>query len=471
MEGLAVLKPLGQLEGALGPGALFLVGGTLRDLCMGRPGSDWDLATPLMPMVVMERLKKAHLKVFPTGLQHGTITVMVGDRPVEITTFRSDGPYLDGRRPEEVHLGVALEEDLARRDFTINAMALPLEIALEASKDWQKALVDPFGGRADLASGLIRAVGQAKKRFEEDGLRPLRACRFAAQLDFEVEAGTFTAMSECLDVCRKVSVERVSIELTKLLCGLSAHRGLGYMESSRLMDVWMPELRAMVGFEQNAYHDFCVWEHTLRAVQAGPRTPEMRWALLLHDAGKPESAAIHNDRLRFVGHEAKSVDVAALILNRLRASHALRDQVLALIARHGDTLEASPSPRAARRLLHRLALSNVSLDDWLAFRKADLQAKRAVEQDLTDFFGMESVLRDAAQARPCLKVQDLAISGHELMGLAHKKGGPWLGNLQQHLLESVLDDPRCNTSEALLLLARAYLESGQWSPDGSKFQS
>lgn len=471
MDGLAALKPLGQLERALGPGALFLVGGTLRDLCMGRPGSDWDLATPLMPGEVMERLKQAHFKVFPTGLQHGTVTVMVGDRPVEITTFRSDGPYLDGRRPESVHLGVALEEDLARRDFTINAMALPLERALEALDDWQDALVDPFGGRADLALKLIRAVGEPKARFEEDGLRPLRACRFAAQLDFEVEAATLAAIPECLEVCRKVSVERVYIELTKLLCGQAADRGLRYLEASRLLDVWMPELRATVGFEQNAYHDFCIWEHTLRAIQAGPKTPEMRWALLLHDAGKPESAAIYKDRLRFVGHEAKSVEVAAVILNRLRASHALRDQVLALIARHGDTLEASPSPRAARRLLHRLALSNVSLDDWLEFRKADLQAKRAAEQDLAEFFEMEAALRAAAQAGPCLKVQDLALNGHELMSLAHKKGGPWLKELQQHLLEAVLDDPSCNTAQALHALVQASLQLKESDADGSKFQS
>ena len=199
--------PLLRLQAALGPEAeLVVVGGAVRDELLGRPHADWDLATKLMPKAVMDRARAAGLKAIPTGLQHGTVTVILEDRPIEITTFRSDGDYLDGRHPESVRLGVSLEEDLSRRDFTINAMALPV-----GGGD----LVDPFGGRADLKARILRAVGDPLRRFAEDGLRTLRACRFAAQLGFEVEAGTLAAIPERLEVARKVAAERVFAELQR----------------------------------------------------------------------------------------------------------------------------------------------------------------------------------------------------------------------------------------------------------------
>ena len=198
------LIPLRKVADALGPDAqLMAVGGCVRDRLLERPQGDWDLATALLPETVMARAKAAGLKALPTGLQHGTVTVIVKGHPFEITTFRGDGTYGDGRHPDSVTLGVSLQEDLARRDFTINAMALPA--AWVGHDDWREHLVDPFSGHADLAAGLIRAVGDPLHRFAEDGLRPLRACRFASQLGFDIEPATLAAISQRLEVARKVA--------------------------------------------------------------------------------------------------------------------------------------------------------------------------------------------------------------------------------------------------------------------------
>ena len=268
--------PLLRLKEFLGPDAeLMVVGGAVRDELLGRPHADWDLATRLLPQTVMHQARAAGLRVIPTGLQHGTVTVLLEDRPVEVTTFRGDGSYLDGRRPESVRLGVDLAEDLARRDFTINAMALPVGGG---------GLVDPFGGQRDLAARLIRAVGDPLQRFAEDGLRPLRACRFASQLGFEVESATLAAIPLRLEVARKVAVERVFTELDKLLGGGEPHRGLALLAESGLMDLWLTELRPMIGCGQNRHHRHdvgpipwkCFGRCPRNGASAGPRSCTMR---------------------------------------------------------------------------------------------------------------------------------------------------------------------------------------------------
>jgi putative nucleotidyltransferase with HDIG domain len=443
--------PLLRLKEALGPDAeLVVVGGAVRDELLGRPHSDWDLATRLLPQAVMTRARAAGLKVIPTGLQHGTVTVLLEDQPVEVTTFRSDGDYLDGRHPESVRLGVTLEEDLSRRDFTINAMALPV-----GGGD----LVDPFGGRADLAARLIRAVGDPLQRFKEDGLRPLRACRFAAQLGFEVEAATLAAIPQRLEVARKVSVERVFTELDKLLRGTEPVRGLSLLAASGLLEVWLPELRPMVGCGQNRHHQHDVWTHTLEVVRFVPAEAGLRWAALLHDVGKPgtRKSGPEGD-VHFHGHEALSLTLAGSILERLKASHALRDDVLALIRHHGAHPTAEWSDAACRRFLKRLAEDGLGLQRWAAFQLADHRGK-----------GLEVVAREGehgqmlarltvlAAAAPPLSVKDLALDGAALMRLAGRPGGPWLGEVQRHLLEAVLEAPELNTVERLAGLAKGQL--------------
>jgi tRNA nucleotidyltransferase (CCA-adding enzyme) len=451
---------LQRIVQALGSDAqLAVVGGAVRDRLLGRPGGDWDLATALLPETVMARAEAAGLRVIPTGLQHGTVTVMEAGQPFEITTFRGDGAYLDGRRPESVTLGVSLEQDLARRDFTINAMAVPAA-ALE-DEDWLAALVDPHGGRRDLAAGVIRAVGDPLTRFSEDGLRCLRACRFAAQLGFHIDPGTLAAIPPRLEVAGKVAVERAFVELTKLICGPEPALGLGALAATGLLDLWLPELRPMLGCTQNRHHRYAVWEHTLAVVRSAPAEPEFRWAALLHDSGKPPARSVDaQGEVHFYGHEARSVALAQAILTRIRASHALTRRVTALVRHHGTHPGPDWGDAACRRFLKRLLEDDLPLERWARFRLADQAGKGfGLEPFRATHLAMVARLEALAAARPPLSIQALALDGRALMDLAGRKGGPWLGRLQQSLLEAVLEDPERNRPEALRELALSWLDS------------
>jgi tRNA nucleotidyltransferase (CCA-adding enzyme) len=458
-------EALRRIREALGDAQLVIVGGAVRDELLGRPHADWDLATDLLPEEVMRRAKRAHLHVIPTGLQHGTVTVMLDHRPFEITTYRSDGDYRDGRRPDSVKLGVSLEEDLSRRDFTINAMAQPVEGG---------AVVDPFGGRADLEAGILRAVGDPLKRFAEDGLRPLRACRFAAQLGFAIDGATLAAIPQRLEVSKKVAVERVMVEFTKLLCGKGPARGLQALADTGLLDLWTPELRPMIGCGQNRHHRFPVWEHTLRVVGYAEVDPAQRWAALLHDVGKPPTRSVDKGEVHFYGHEDKSLELASAILDRLKASGELRHEVLALVRHHGVHPNDDWGDAACRRFLRKLHDDGLPPDRWGAFRIADQRGKgwEDAEQAPDGSRGAQWWARTQAEhlkvmarlealaaAKPPLHAKALALDGHALMKLAGRKGGPWLGALQHHLLEAVLDEPALNTAEALAELASSWLKA------------
>ena len=448
----------------------MLVGGAVRDRWLNRQGGDWDLATSLLPEEVLRRAKAARLRAIPTGLQHGTVTVLVEQHAIEITTYRGDGPYLDGRRPERVTLGVGLEEDLARRDFTVNAMALPLDAVNEP--DWQARVLDPFGGRRDLEAGLLRAVGEPLLRFAEDGLRPLRACRFASQLGFELEPATLAAIPARLEVARKVSVERVFAELTKLLCGQDPARGLRLLERTGLLDLWLPELRPMVGCGQNRHHRLDVWEHTLVAFTAEKTAnADLRWALLFHDIGKPATRTVdETGEAHFYGHEEVSACCALALLTRLRAPNQLREKVQSLIRLHGEHPTGDWSDAAYRRLLKRLTDAGIATETWALLRRADQYGKGWAECEHTPSglsgaqwwaeTGAEwaRILERLESVRyPGLTAKELALDGTALMALAGRVGGPWLGALQKHLLEAVLEDPTCNSIEALQHIALEWL--------------
>ena len=449
---------LHRIVQALGADAqLTVVGGTVRDRLLGRAGGDWDLATALLPGEVLARAAAAGLRAIPTGLQHGTVTLMEEGRPFEITTFRGDGDYPDGRRPETVTLGVPLEQDLARRDFTINAMAVP--VAALDRPDWEAHLVDPFGGRADLAAGLIRAVGDPLLRLGEDGLRCLRACRFAAQLGFAIEPATLAAIPRRLEVARKVAVERVLAELTKLLCGPGPDLGLAALAGTGLLDLWLPELRPMLGCTQNHYHRYPVWEHVLMVTRNAPATPEQRWAAFLHDSGKPAARTVDaKGGVHFHGHEALSVDLALAILGRLRAGHALIRRVAALVRHHGTHPGPGWGDAACRRFLKMLLEDDLPLEEWAAFRFADQTGKGFGEAHVRPAHeALLARLEALAAQRPPLSVQALALDGRALMALAGRPGGPWLGQLQHALLQAVLEDPERNRADALGGLTRDWL--------------
>ncbi|HJV23583.1 MAG TPA: hypothetical protein VJ570_12845 [Holophagaceae bacterium] len=465
------LRALGE---ALGRDHLWVVGGALRDELLGRPHGDWDLATDLLPEAVLDRARAGGLKALPTGLQHGTVTVVVEGEAFEVTTFRSEAGYSDGRHPDQVRLGVTLEEDLSRRDFTINALALPLaELGTAGARD---RIVDPFGGRTDLAAGVIRAVGDPMARFGEDGLRPLRACRFAAQLGFDLEAATEGAIRPCLEVVAKVAVERVQVELTKLLAGAWAPKGLRLLEATGLLDQWVPELRPLVGCAQNHHHRYDVWKHTLRALACEPSgRVDLRWALLLHDVGKPASASVDaHGELHHYGHEDRSIAMAGGLLKRLKCSHELMHRVEVLIRHHGVHPGEDWGDAACRRLLRKLREDGLTLEDWSAFRRADQLAKGWGDEDgqevglpgdpyrtqVETACGLtESRLRGLLEAQPALSVKELALDGRALMALAGRPGGPWLGELQRHLLERVVEHPDLNEVGKLQFEAHAWLTS------------
>ena len=453
-------EALKRVVQALGPDAeLMVVGGWVRDHLLSRVAGDMDLASALMPEEVMRRAKAAGLKALPTGLQHGTVTVIANSQHFEITTFRGDGDYRDGRHPESVRLGVSLREDLARRDFTINAMAFPAE-AIDAS-DLAPHIVDPFGGREDLSNRWIRAVGDPLMRFAEDGLRPLRACRFASQLGFEIEPETLDAISKRLNVATKVSVERVFVELTKLLCGADPKRGLQLLEESGLLDLWSHELRPLTGCLQNRHHRFPVWEHTLETVAFAPPEPAMRWAALLHDTGKPPTRSVdESGEVHFYGHEALSLEIAERMLARLKASRALIREVLALVRHHGTHPRAEWSDAACRRFLRKLQEDGLPLDEWGRFRIADQLAKGFGEEPyLSEHEKVMGRMRALAAAQPPLNAKALLLNGRALMLLAGRKGGPWLGGLQKHLLDAVVEDPALNTEAELERISRLWLKA------------
>jgi len=448
---------LHRINEALGPDAqLAVVGGTVRDRLLGRTGGDWDLATALLPEAVMVRAQAAGLRAIPTGLQHGTVTLMEAGVAFEITTFRGDGDYQDGRRPESVTFGVSLEQDLARRDFTINAMALPAA-ALE-HPDWLAFLVDPHGGRRDLADRLIRAVGDPLRRFSEDGLRCLRACRFQAQLGFAIEPATLAAIPRCLEVAGKVAVERAFVELTKLLRGPEPERGLAALAETGLLDLWLPELRPMIGCAQNHHHRYPVWEHVLEVTRRAPAEADLRWAALLHDSGKPAARTVDpQGETHFYGHEAISVGLTQTILTRLRASHALVRQVTALVRHHGTHPGPGWGDAACRRFLKQLLEDDLPLERWAQFNLADQSGKGFGMAFLAGHAAMLARLQALAARRPPLDLQSLALDGRALMALAGRKGGPWLGQLQQFLMEAVLEDPDRNQPGPLGELAKEWL--------------
>ena len=487
---------LQRLSRALGSGAaLHVVGGWVRDRCLEdreapaglvpkgavRPSreGDLDLATALLPKEVMARARAAGLKAVPTGLPHGTVTVILEGRPVEITTFRGEGEYLDGRRPSSVTLGVDLEQDLARRDFTVNALALPLEAVGDPA--WRGRLVDPFGGLDDLERRLIRAVGDPLARFAEDGLRPLRACRFASQLGFDVDAPTLAAIPPRLEVCAKVALERVFTELTKLICSRNrqAARGLRMLESTGLLDLWMPELRPMVGCAQNRHHRFDVWEHTLKAMELVPyETPAAAWGLLLHDAGKPPTRSLGEEgEVHFYDHEAVSEHLAESLLRRLRAPNRLREKALSYIRLHGVHPGVDWTDAAYRRLLKRIVDAGLEPESWERFQLADRWGKGWFEVGHPDGRSGEAWWQDTqafwSQARqrleavrfPGMTPRELALDGNALMVLAGRPGGPWLGELQAWLLEQIIEDPGINTAEGLRRRCEAYFARVDRTPN------
>lgn len=425
----------------------WIVGGCVRDSLLGKVAEDWDVATEAKP----DELLTIFPRAIPTGIQHGTVTLVLGGRHYEVTTLRGEASYSDGRRPDAVHFVEQIEADLARRDFTMNAIAVD---------PTSGAIIDPFGGREDIAAKTIRAVGRPIERFSEDGLRVLRAARFAATLEFELAKDTLAAIEPTLDTYRKVSAERVRDEWVKTMKARRPSRAFEVMRDTGVLGVSCPELLEGVGMEQNKWHAFDVWRHGMACMDACVGDPILRIAALLHDVGKPRTRAF-SDKTQdwtFYDHDRIGAEIADPICARLRFSTEERHRVVALVRHHLFHYD-DWSDAAVRRWIRRVGKER--LEDLYALNEADVRGKApsidpALLQPLSALRAhVEKVLAEGA----ALSTRDLAIDGHVVMKELGLAPGRVIGEILSSLLEEVLADPSVNTRAFLLDKARALAAS------------
>lgn len=451
----------------------YIVGGCVRDMLLGRVPGDWDITTSALP----DEVKRAFRRTVDTGIEHGTVTVLIGGDSFEVTTYRLDGDYEDHRHPKAVEFTPSLEEDLKRRDFTINAMAY-------SEKD---GLIDMFGGRQDLDDGVIRCVGDPKERFDEDALRMLRGIRFAGQLLFSIEKNTLGAIRELAPTLRYVSAERIRTELTKLLISEGSDRlKLAYEEG--LSAHFFPEFDRIMETEQNnPHHCYSVGEHTLRVIgylheirkqtisRGDYDLEEKQWialvyAGLLHDIAKPmcrteDEAGIHH----FHGHDVQGETMSAQILRRLKFDNDTIHLVKCLVRYHDERYEACVSGtgndvnargmRRIRRLMNRVGRDRMPL--LFMLQRADIMAQSEYHQEekLQVLAAGEVCYARVQEANEAVTLSELAISGSDLIQEKGYRTGPEIGRELHRLLEIVLDDPSRNTREELLAMVTPYYDS------------
>ncbi len=418
----------------------WIVGGCVRDLLRGQVPKDWDIATNARP----EEVVRMFPRVIATGLKHGTVTVMDRGVGYEVTTLRGEGAYSDGRRPDSVSFVEDIREDLARRDFTFNAIAID---------GLGERLIDPFGGADDLKAGLLRAVGDARERFAEDGLRVLRAARFSATLEVTIESATEAAMGDptSLATFRKVSAERVRDEWQKSMSANKPSRAFDAMARTGILEVISPELCESRGCEQNRYHAYDVWGHAMACLDAAPKDPTLRVAALLHDIGKPRSRAFSpktND-YTFYNHEAIGAEIVDPLLHKLKFPNDVRQRIVSLVRHHLICYTSDWSDTAVRRWLKRVGLEVAP--QLYELGRADARGKgRPAEEDLRHIDELEARAKELLASGAALSTRDLAISGHDLMKEFSLKPGPVIGRVLDGLLELVLESPELNNRESLL---------------------
>ena len=408
----------------------YAVGGCVRDSLLSLRPHDWDLCTSARPEEMQAVFRGEHLA--ETGLKHGTLTVVIDHHPYEITTFRTDGTYTDHRHPDSVTFVEDVSGDLARRDFTVNAMAYSP----------RTGLVDLFGGRRDLENRVIRCVGTPADRFREDALRILRALRFASAYDFALEAETDKALRMLAPTLKTVAAERIQAELLKLLCGPGAGRILRAYPD--VLTVIIPEIGPMVGYDQrNHHHHFDLWEHTVQAVENMPAEPDLRLTMLLHDTGKPAVCTV-DDRgeAHYRGHQAASAVIAERVTDELRCDRKTRDRVIRLVRYHDIPLRTDSGAVNLDRSFLLRRLNRFGEEDFRALiliHRADRIATGHSPREREDRRMAERIAAlDALLAeKPCFTLKDLAVNGNDLQALGLK--GPAVGDALKQLLDAVMD--------------------------------
>ena len=416
----------------------YAVGGCVRDSILGRKPDDWDITTSATP----QETKQLFQKTFDTGIEHGTITVLLGKDAYEVTTYRVDGKYEDSRHPSEVTFTRSLKEDLLRRDFTMNAMAY----------NDKEGLVDIFGGMDDLQNRCIRCVGNAEERFREDALRILRAVRFAAQLDFEVEEETKQGIRRLAPTLANISAERIQVELVKML--VSPNPGLLRMAYELgITQVILPEFDVMMQTTQETpHHCYSVGEHTLRAVELIRAEKALRLTMLLHDVAKPKMKTVDDKgRAHFKKHDLEGTQMAKAILRRLKFDNDTINKVTKLVAYHDYRMEAEP--RLVRRAMNRIGEDLFA--EYLEVRMADTLAQSAYqrEEKLQNLQDIRSCYEEIIENKQCVSLKELAVTGSDLIADGMMPGKE-IGHVLNLLLEQVLEKPELNDKETLLRLRK-----------------
>lgn len=411
----------------------YLVGGCVRDMLLKRTPKDYDIATSATPDKVLALFTRA----IPTGVKYGTVAVPTRVGLVEVTTFRSDGAYTDGRRPDTVVFGTTLVEDLARRDFTINAMAYD-----------GVSLVDPFGGQEDLQDGIISCVGVPEERFREDALRMLRAVRLCVTRNFWLDAAVYVAVTTCAPLLANVSSERIRDEFNQIIqYGKGDVLGLHLLSLSGLLTQFLPELVACHGFDQkNPHHRKNVFWHTMSVFTHTPPRLELRLAALLHDIAKPTTFTLDANGVgHFYGHEDVGAVMADAILQRMKYSNEVREKVVLLVREH--MFSDNMGKKAMRRFVVRLGEDNVR--DLILFRKADVLGS-GVPHNMEYLDELEATMEEMRLAHVIDPAASLAINGHDVMQALGIGPGPQVGRILTNLREAILDDPELNERGKLL---------------------
>lgn len=420
----------------------YAVGGCVRDSILGRVPDDWDITTSAKP----EEVKKLFRHTVDTGIQHGTVTVLIKKECYEVTTYRIDGEYEDSRHPKEVNFTPLLSEDLRRRDFTINAMAY----------NEKTGLVDLFGGQEDLKNGIIRCVGNPTERFTEDALRIMRAVRFSAQLGYEIEEHTAEAIKELAYTLKRISVERIQVELVKLLVSDHPEYMLKLYEMG-LTKVFLPEFDLMMETPQNnPHHMYSVGMHTIKAMQLVSNDRLLRLTMLLHDAGKPIVRSTDDKGVdHFHGHPMEGSAIAKKVLKRLRFDNETIDRVSLLVLYHDYGNAVSATPAFTRKFINKVRMKNFPL--LLEIKKADVLAQSGLQIDvkLEKLESLRASYEEVVEQGMCISLKFLAVTGSDLIH-AGMKPGPELGRTLNDLLEVVLEDPEMNNKESLMELVKRW---------------
>jgi len=425
----------------------YLVGGCVRDLIMKRPLTDIDITTDATPDQVMDIFAGREIFAIPTGLDHGTVTVVVNGNNIEVTTFRT-GVSSDGRK-SKVGFGKTLEEDLLRRDFTINAIAF---------NPTENSYIDPYGGQRDIKKGLIKAVGTPLKRFREDYLRMFRAHRFEAVLEFTMAPETLAAVKSAAgEKWQKViSVERIREEINKCFKQAKAPSiMIEGMRKSGILESVLPELTRCRGFEQNRHHEFDIYTHTLHTIDAVPKGSSLiRWAALIHDLGKVDACENYGPEATFYGHEKISYEMGRKILKRMKFGNTAAKHILNLVKHHMYNYVEGMRDASVRRLA--AAVGEENMEDFCMLRRADSTAKTngfSPDSEGNEKTLLERVRKIAADDK-LFKIRDLAIGGREIMEIKNINASPEVGAMLRRLHEMVLDDPSKNTREILVKIVK-----------------